>query len=416
MNVNELRTRISRGILENIYLFSGPEIGEKLEMIGLLREKIFGNEKPVVYTFYCANEFDPVEFTDTMSSNLLFSEKKMVIVKNIEQANRNMTGILENLIVPSRIMSDNFESGVMKKSSVAKKEKELAAYYTNEGEYYCVKEGLKDSERKKIAVFFNAIGYCNIDPDTYLVMLNETSDRIPAGITNILSQNQHIIFWEMFENQKPVWVRQEFKKYNLFVDDAAVEFILDMIENNKYFLENEIRNIALSYDGLKKDDKRLITRDTIEEYLYHSKEETSFSLFSAMVDGNLSKSLEIAEKIFYSNDESLLNGLLWSLRRFLRALDLYENQNMSIEEIFQVLQITAKKGREEMNRGLKNYGYSHVSLMFYHLSGLDYDLKILPDELKLVRLQEFLVNFIGGDIKNLFLSGDLLTFQANNID
>jgi hypothetical protein len=53
-------------------------------------------------------------------------------------------------------------------------------------------------------------------------------------------------------------------------------------------------------------------------------------------------------------------------------------------------------------------------MMFHHLSELDYFLKILPDELKLVKLQEFLINFINGDIKNSFLSGDLVTYQAGN--
>jgi DNA polymerase III subunit delta len=414
MTVNELKNNISRGKLENIYLFSGPEIGEKNEVLEMLEKRIFKNEKPMVYKFYCANDFDPVEFSDTMNSNLLFSEKKIIILKNIELANKNMVEIIENLLIPGRIIKDSFESGILGKAVAAKKEKDLSAYYHEDNGYYILNESIKESEHKKIVVLFNSIGYSHIDDNTCLVMVNESGDKIPAGITNLLSQNQHIIFWEMFESQKTGWVRAEFKKYNLFIDDTAVEFILDMVENNKFFLENEIRNIAVSYDGLKKDDKKVITRELIEEYLYHSKEETSFTLFSSLIEKNASKALEILDKIFYSEDDSLINGLLWSLRRFLRALDLYENQNMSIEEIYSTLQITAKKGKDELNSGLKNYDYSHISVMFYYLSELDYFVKILPDELKIIKLQEFILNFIMGDMKNSFLTGELIHFQIGN--
>jgi hypothetical protein len=100
---------------------------------------------------------------------------------------------------------------------------------------------------------------------------------------------------------------------------------------------------------------------------------------------------------------------------FLRALDLFHNQNKSIEEVFSLLQVTTKKGKEELVAGLKIFDYYHASLMYYYLSELDYYMKILPDELKLVKLQEFIINFILGDIKQSFLQGDLIYSQSTNI-
>jgi DNA polymerase III delta subunit len=416
MTVNELKNKIARGSIENIYLFGGPEIGEKNEAVSMIVKQIFGESKPVIYNFYCANEFDPVDFIDTMNTNLLFSDKKIIVLKNIEQANKSLIKLLEDLIVPNTIISVNYENKFHKKISNALKEKEFLAFYEkDENGNYHQKSGIKDSDIKKIAAFFSAHGISNIDRDTILIMLNESNDKIPAGIINLLNADQYIIFWEMFDSQKPGWVRNEFKKYNLFIEDSAVEFVLDMVENNKYFLENEIQKIAVSFQDLKKSEKNVVTREIIEEYIYHSKEETSFTLYSAMLEKNLAKSLEIAGKIFYSEDESLINGILWSHRRFLRALDLFHNQNKSIEEVFSLLQVTTKKGKEELAAGLKIFDYYHVSLMYYYLSELDYYMKILPDELKLVKLQEFIINFILGDIKQSFLQGDLIHSQSTNI-
>jgi len=43
MNVAELKQRISKNRIEHIYLFSGPEIGEKKEIIELLENRTSSN-------------------------------------------------------------------------------------------------------------------------------------------------------------------------------------------------------------------------------------------------------------------------------------------------------------------------------------------------------------------------------------
>jgi DNA polymerase III delta subunit len=417
MNVPELRNNINKGKIENIYLFSGPEIGEKNEIIRLLESKIFPDSKPVKYTFFCANEFEPAEFLDTLNSGLLFAENKIVILKNIEQANKSVIELIESLLIPRRLKKDDFEKRILSKISSDDKKNTVKTFFTkDQAETYVLKDKLKDSDVKKLITLLEPTNYKSYDKGTFLVMINETSDKIPAGIVNLLTQNQQVVFWEMFENQKPQWIRQEFKKYNLFIDDDGARFMLDTVENNKMQLEIEIQRISISFDMLKKNDKNVVTREIIEEFLYHSKEETAFTLYSAMLEKNLEKSMDILIKIFSADPESILPGLVWAHRRFLKALDLYENHSFSHEEIFSQLAINMKKLREEFVFGFKNFSFSEAVIMFHYLSELDYYLKILPEELKLVKLQEFIVNFIYGDIKKSFLRGKIITGHFDNIN
>jgi len=219
----------------------------------------------------------------------------------------------------------------------------------------------------------------------------------------------------MFDNQKHTWIRSEFKKYELYIEDNAIDFIINTIENNKQQFENEIQKISMAYPGIKKNDKNVVTKDILEEFLYHSKEETAFSLYSAILQKNLELALDILNKLFYSysNDEviQLLNGILWSHKRFLKMVDLYENESKSPEEIFSSQFINSRKAKEEYSQGFKNYSFKEMAKIYYDISELDYYLKVLPKELKLIKLQEFVIKFISNNKNEKFLSGNLVTFM-----
>ena len=81
----------------------------------------------------------------------------------------------------------------------------------------------------------------------------------------------------------------------------------------------------------------------VESYLYHSKSESPFTLYGSILTCDLSKALGLLENIFLTDEYSLLNGLLWCHRRFMKAIDLYENQNMPLNDIFRNLGVFAKR-------------------------------------------------------------------------
>lgn len=397
----ELRYYIDKNNIQNIYLFAGPEIGEKKEIINLIEKKIFQNNTPVKYTFYCDENLDNADLIDTLSTGLLFSEKKIVILKAVEGIHSSTVKSLEKYIIPAVIDEKNFDET---------KHKALLKYYEKEKNYYKLKDGLKKKDKTQLLILLKDNNLFAYNKDAYLIMVNETSDKIPDELTDLILPEQNIMFWEMFDSQKTDWIRNEFKKNNLYINNDAIEFILDMIPNNKEQLGYEIIKISSLYEEKGGNSKNLIDRAFIEDYLYFSKEETAFSLYSIMLEGDIGKALIILNNVFNTDEYGLLNGLVWSHRRFIKALDMYENQKIPVNDIFLNLRILSKRNQEEFKKGFQKYRFYNSTMLFHNLSELDYYLKVLPDNLKLIKLQEFVINFINCN-DNSFLQGELQTVQ-----
>ena len=397
MNIPELKSRIEKKNIENIYLFSGPEIGEKKKIIEILEKKIFGENDPIRFNIYINNDLEPKELIDAIESELLFSSEKIIYIKNIEQINQKIIKVIEGIIIPKRLDKNSYDKIVNNTKGGSDEISLIKKNYVFDEvkEVYQLQNNIKDAEKKKIISFFNKIKHRVIAEGTYIVMLNETNDKIPAGLLNLLSPDQYIIFWEMFENQKFSWIREEFKKHNLYIEDNAINFILDTIENNKFEFETEIERISNYYKN--SDNKNnVVNKDTIESYIYHSKDETAFSLYSALLEKNVEKALNILDKIFYVEAEGIVSGLIWSHRRFLKVLDLIENERMPTEQAFDKMFIKMKKIRDEMGVGIRNYSFYKMSLLTHYLVELEYYSRFLPQELKRIKYQEFIINFVYG--------------------
>ncbi|HOV13971.1 MAG TPA: hypothetical protein PK771_06785 [Spirochaetota bacterium] len=160
MTVAELKNNITKNIIEKIYLFAGSEIGEKNEIIKLIEKKLFGNEQPTKYTFYCDKELNPQNFIDTLNSNLLFSDNKLVILKTVENIDKVLIDLMEKFVIPQRVKETFFENNIIKKTKNDEQKKSIMSFYEkDENNYYKIKK-LKDADVKKIiAIFFTSASF-----------------------------------------------------------------------------------------------------------------------------------------------------------------------------------------------------------------------------------------------------------------
>jgi DNA polymerase III delta subunit len=407
MNVNELRQKIQKNQLEPVYLFKGPEIGEKNEIIELIEKKISARGEYEKIVLHCDEFLTPADLDHHLQSNSLFSEEKLILIKSVENISDSLTGVLENYLMPRTVLKSEFEPMI---ASVSPEQKKilLTFYEKDHKEVYVRKEKMSTADIRKLMTLLEKEKIRFYHESAFIILLNETGERIPSKLEALLSDEQNIMFWEMFENQKSQWIRQEFKKYQFFIEDDAVQFILDTVENNRSDLENTILNIISSYQNTL--EKRVICKSDIESFLFHSKDESVFSLYDSMLEQKKEKAIHILNKLFYSSGVeeaviTLLSGLLWSHRRFFRVLELYENQRKNLDEIYKMLNINMKKTREILTQAVNRYSFHHIALQFYKLSELDYYLKVLPDELKLIRLQTFVINFMDESDHISFLQG-----------
>ncbi|MDR3248582.1 MAG: DNA polymerase III subunit delta [Treponema sp.] len=148
-------------------------------------------------------------------------------------------------------------------------------------------------------------------PRTVVILLSDET-KIAKTIEDAVPAKNKRIFWELFENRKIDWVRDFFKREGCRINEEGIATILELVENNTEALKQECGRLVQFFG---KD--RLIGEEEAEEWLSHTREESSFTLFSRIAAGDLSKSLESLHALLGSKEsfQSIFGGLCWCFRR-----------------------------------------------------------------------------------------------------
>lgn len=244
-----------------LYLFTGPEAGERndaiLELRVQARKRVGMLDE---YTFYAAE----TRVSDIMSLLLnesLFAAARFIVVKGAEQIKR----------------------------------------------------------KEDIALIESWVNSAGINTCSSILILVSEDISCDKKLELLVPKPNKRIFWELFESRKEQWLFNFFKKngYSLAQDAAAV--ILELVENNTEALRSECSRFFLCFDK-----GHLITADEADKMLAHNREESAFTLFDALCDMTkapryrLESGLEIFQKLRLSKDSSsaqLIAGLTYCFRR-----------------------------------------------------------------------------------------------------
>jgi len=160
------------------YIFLGPELGKKQDAVDAVRKNYHGAEESIFY----AGETSVSAITDTLQNKSLFSESRIVIVKNAEL--------------------------IKKKDDV----EQLVS---------CIK---------------------SMEEPSALILLSDEI-KLAANLDDAVPKANKQIFYEMFEREKSDWVRQFFKREGFNIDNDSIAVILELVENNTASLKNECSRI-----------------------------------------------------------------------------------------------------------------------------------------------------------------------------
>jgi DNA polymerase-3 subunit delta len=296
------------------YLLFGPEQGEKAEYLDHIRKVLekHNGEAPEEYRFY-GSDSRITEVIPTLRTGSLFSAHRLVIFQGAEQ------------------ITAKEDSGALKEYLQAPPEDATLVLITDENR-------ILTSSRK--------------EPDWV--------KQIPKEFRKI--------FWEMFDNQKKGWVVGQCRKLGVEIEHEAVDLLLELVENNTQALGHELQRLA-SFVGRG----QRISADEVERYLYHSREESVFTLFDAIAAADFERALEILETLQLSSQNQpvqILAGLLWQYRR-LRDLRALANQHYEIAEAFRMAGIKGKKVQRSYEQALSHYGKHDLDRIL--ALGTDYD-------------------------------------------
>ena len=150
-----------------------------------------------------------------------------------------------------------------------------------------------------------------LETDTAMVLVSDEF-RLAAALDDCCPKENRKVFYEMFESEKGDWVRTFFKRAGRSIDPGGVDAILELVENNTDALRRECQRLMLF---LPKD--RPASAQDVEQWLSHGREESTFTLFSRIAEGDLSKAVECLHTLLGAKEspQAILAGLAWCFRK-----------------------------------------------------------------------------------------------------
>ena len=315
-----------------LWLFTGPELGERNDALEALRksaEKKYGQLDN--HLFYAADTSIAVVL-DAVQNGSLFAEARFAVVRNAE----------------------------------AIKKKEDIQALTQWAEQTPTEAG------------------------AFLVLISDEIG-IDKKIEALVPKDHKKIFWELFENKKQDWIRRFFAQSKIGIEQDAIEVLLELVENNTEALKTTCAHISLFFEP-----GTTLTAETVERLLAHNKEETPFTLFDALSNANLEYALNIRQKLTLSKESSpvqLIAGLTYCFRRLRDWHNLAQTGGLD-DFSLKKAGFTSKKAIDQYRRASKQWSEQTVYRIISLLNKTDIQIRTMGQELSGVLLDACLYSII----------------------
>jgi DNA polymerase-3 subunit delta len=206
-------------------------------------------------------------------------------------------------------------------------------------------------------------------PDaTLLILSTGFASEIDRRIMAAVPKEAQKIFWEMFDNQKQGWITGFFKQRKITIAPEAVDYILDMVENNTRDMRAECERLALFFGP-----EASIGIEGVEQYIYHSREENVFTLFDRLCTRQLAPSVEVLDTILLAREadaSQLVAGLAMQFRR-LAALKRMLADNYAPADAYPKLRILSRRNQKTYTEGSASFSLEQVEAILRLLTAFD---------------------------------------------
>lgn len=299
-----------------VYLFTGPELGEKQDAIDAIKstlKKKFNDTEE--YLFY-ATETPVSEYLSLLEGGSFFASATCVLVKAAE--------VIKN--------------------------------------------------KNEIALIAN---FSKVKSDTNILILVSDEIKIDTTLDKSITASNKKVFWEMFESKKAPYVTGLFTKNGYKITSDAVNQILDMIENNTLMLRNECAKFFVLFDKsheITADDVSNVIANTKEETAF-----SMFAVLTCgdSPSQKLEKVLLILQKLRLSKDNSsflIIAALTSCFRKVALWLSL-KSQNKLDDLSLKVNGFSSKKQKDQYTAAAAIWNKSQVDSILALLSNTDMDIR-----------------------------------------
>ncbi|RKX93358.1 MAG: DNA polymerase III subunit delta [Spirochaetes bacterium] len=265
--------------IASVYLFTGPENGEKEKAIGqiLNQYKTTTGNDPETYRFY-PFETSVGEVVSLLKNGDLFSDYKFVFIHNADEIKKNEIPYL--------------------------------------------------------------VSYVKEPGDSATLFLLTDSYKVDPKLSAAVGKASTRIFWELFENQKVNWIRGYFKKESLSISPEAVEMILDLVENRTDDLKVVCERLAVFFKDRGHISEEIIEEYVFhskEENVFTLFDKMVRNDFAGSIE--ILHKLALSGS---NNPVQLLSGLYWQYRNLLKLKHLL-SEGENEQKAMAALKIRGKK-------------------------------------------------------------------------
>ena len=233
--------------------------------------------------------------------------------------------------------------------------------------------------------------YCSrpVDEATFVMMSDRYS--IDKRVAGAVSKDNVKIFFELFEDKKQSWIIDYFRKAGFSVEMEAVNLLLELVENDTRDLRRECERLCLFMKG-----KSAVTAENVDELVYHSKEESVFSLFEHIIAGDFPGSLEVLQSLRLSGNADpaqILGGLVWQFKRLLSLKRFVDNGHGS-EDALKKASIKGKKNGRTYSGACKRYSQEELDSILTLIAAYEADFRSGLTDLQDTALDLFLYDTV----------------------
>jgi DNA polymerase-3 subunit delta len=233
---------------------------------------------------------------------------------------------------------------------------------------------------------------------TTLILLSDEI-KVAKALEDAVPPENRRIFWELFENRKGPWVRDFFRRAGCRISDGGIAAVLELVENNTDALKRECGRLALYFGP-----DRLIDTEDVEDCLSHTREESSFTLFSRIAAGDLSKCLESLHSLLGAKEsfQAILGGLVWCFRRLRDYQALLESGALppgigkAGDTEFKKIGLGSLKSRADYVQADQRYGRGAADRFLALAAEYDTALRTGGGPLETLLLELFLIKLVNG--------------------
>lgn len=320
-----------------VYLYVGPEIGEKNDAILKLKDSLrkkFGQIEE--YLFY-ASETSPREYLAILENENLFSDATCVVVKNAES---------------------------IKKAD-------------------------------DIALLTEWIGSSKSENSVLILVSDDYS--VNSKIDKAIPPANKKIFWELSESRRSDWIRNFFYKNGYLIEEDAVNSILEMLENNTEVLRNECNRFLVIFE--KEHDITVEDVDSVLSSSKEENAFTLFDAmtdYNSSENERLERALQILQKIKLSKEnQSVL--ILAGLASCFRKLSVYQNlleSGMTDDFNLKKNGFSSRKMKEQYARAAKTWKIGQCHAILALIANCDISIRSSGSLLEEIYLEKLIYEIV----------------------